>query len=186
MAFAIRPRKRQIGKMDDVLFQALIVPHRSLSPKGLCAVIGLILGCTALILLRVWLIHAWPVVGFGVVEMGLAVALLCCNARRSRASELLLLTEEAVTIIRTDPAGRRTESRLPVGWLNVMMEEEAGRPPRVLLACHAVREEVGSVLGETERRDLASALTAALWRMRNPVFDNPQLRDPTTPRDPSP
>ncbi len=172
--------------MDDVLFQALIVPHRSLSPKGLRRVIFLILACTALILLRVLLIHAWPVLGFGVVEIGLAIALLCCNARRSRASELVLLTAEALTVIRTDPAGRRTERRLPAGWLNVVVEEEAGRVPRLVLASHAAREEVGAVLGEAERRDLAAALRGALWRMRNPLFDNPQLREPMAPTAPSP
>lgn len=172
--------------MEDVLFQALIVPHRSLSPRGLWAVVGLIVGCTVLILLRVWLIHAWPVLGFGVVEIGLAVALLCWNARRTRASELVLLTTEVMTVVRTDAAGRRTERRLPVGWLNVVLVEEAGRVPRVLLASHSVREEVGDALGEAERREFASALRTALWRMRNPIFDNPQLRDPTTPRGPSP
>lgn len=163
--------------MGDVLFQALIVPHCSLSPKGLRRVIYLILACTALILLRVWLAHAWPVLGFGVIEIGMAIALLCWNARRARASELILLTEQTLSIIRTDPAGRRTEHNLPVGWLNVVMEEEAGRLPRVLLASHAAREEIGAVLGEAERRDLAFALRDALRRMRNPIFDNPQLRE---------
>lgn len=172
--------------MADVLFQALIVPHRSLSPKGVRWVVGLILACSALIMLRVWFAHAWPVLGFGFVEIGLAIALLCWNARHSRASELVLLTDQTLSIIRTDPAGRRTECQLPAGWLNVVVEEEAGRVPRVLLASRAVREEIGAVLGEAERRDLATALRDALWRMRNPIFDNPQLRVPTAPTDPSP
>lgn len=172
--------------MGDVLFQALIVPHRSLSPKGLRRVIYLILACTALVLLRVWLAHAWPVLGFGVIEIGMAIVLLCWNARRARASELILLTEQTLSIIRTNPAGRRIEHHLPVGWLNVVMEEEPGRLPRVVLASRAVREEVGAVLGETERRDLAVALRDALWRMRNPLFDNPQLRESTAPTDPLP
>ena len=32
-------------------------------------------------------------------------------------------------------------------------------------------------LGEAEKRDLAACLTRALHRARNPVFDNPQLRE---------
>jgi len=32
-------------------------------------------------------------------------------------------------------------------------------------------------LGETPKRDLAAALTRALYQWRNPVFDNPQLDD---------
>jgi hypothetical protein len=37
--------------------------------------------------------------------------------------------------------------------------------------------EIGQLLGEDDKRDLAAALDAALTRYRNPVFDNPQLRD---------
>ena len=37
--------------------------------------------------------------------------------------------------------------------------------------------EVGAELGEAEKRDLAEALNLALHRHRNPVFDNPQLRE---------
>lgn len=172
--------------MDTVLFQAMIVPHRSLSPRGVRAVIGLILGCTALILLRVWFIRAWPVMGFGVVEIGLAVTLLWWNARRSRASELVLLTEEALSVARTDAAGRQTKLRLPVGWLNVLLAETPGQVPRLLLTAHGIHEEIACALGEAEKRDLAVALRDAMWRMRNPLFDNPQLRETMPPEGPSP
>jgi hypothetical protein len=37
--------------------------------------------------------------------------------------------------------------------------------------------EVGAALGEAEKRQLATALLQALERQRNPLFDNPQLRD---------
>jgi DNA-directed RNA polymerase subunit L len=36
--------------------------------------------------------------------------------------------------------------------------------------------EVAAALGEAEKRDLANALTEALYRVKHPVFDNPQLR----------
>ncbi len=172
--------------MDAVLFQAVIVPHRSLTPRGMRAVVLLILGCTALILLRVWLIGAWPVMAFSGIEIGLALGLLRLNALRARASELVILTEDGLWVTRTDAAGRRAECQLPAAWLNVVLEERAGQVPRLLLAARDASEEIGAVLGEEEKRDLAAALRAALWRMRNPVFDNPQLREPTPPPDPSP
>jgi uncharacterized membrane protein len=37
--------------------------------------------------------------------------------------------------------------------------------------------EIARQLGEDPKRDLAAALTRALHSWRNPVFDNPQLRD---------
>lgn len=160
-----------------LLFEALIVPHRSLSPRGLRVLIGVIAALCGTLALRFWLIGAWPVVAFSVLEVGLAMWLLCLNAHRARASELVLLTEDALRIVRTDARGRREERTLNSAWLNVVVEEIPGRVPKLLLAARNVREEIGGVLGEAEKRDLAAALGAALYRSRHPVFDNPQLQD---------
>ncbi len=179
------PRARYSGLMDPqaeplasaTVFEAVIVPYRSLSPRGLrilIAVICLLCGLTAL---RFWFIGAWPVAAFGVVEIGIAIILLRLNASRARASELVLLSADSLRIVRTDRAGKRQERRLPVGWLNVVMEEPPGRVPRLLLVAHGIREEIAASLGEDEKRDLWAALHDALHQLRNPRFNNPQLQD---------
>ncbi len=157
------------------VFEAVIVPHRSLTPRGLAILIVVLAILCSLIGLRFWLVGAWPVACFGVVEVGLAASLLLLNARRARASELIILSENALRIVRTDPRGQRTESVLPVGWLNARLEEPPGRVPRLLLVAHGVQEEIATSLGEAEKRDLSVALGEALHRLRNPRFDNPQL-----------
>jgi uncharacterized membrane protein len=157
------------------VFEAVIVPHRSLSPRGLRILIAVISLLCALTALRFWFIGAWPVAGFSVAEIGIAVLLLRLNANRARASELVLLSEEALRIVRTDQAGRREERVLPVGWLNAVMEEPPGRVPRLLLVSRGVREEIAASLGEAEKRDLWAALQKALHQLRNPRFHNPQL-----------
>jgi uncharacterized membrane protein len=159
------------------LFEALIVPHRSLTRKGRWLVVAGFAVCCGLIALRFWLLGAWPVVGFSIVETGAVALLLFVNTRRARASELVMLGEENLRIIRTDPAGRRQERVLPAAWLRVTLEEEAGRVPRLILRSRAGQEEVAAALGEAEKRDLAHALHEALHRVQNPKFDNPQLRD---------
>lgn len=160
-----------------VLFEAVIVPHRSLSPRGLIILICAIAGLCSLTALRFWLIGAWPVIGFSVIEVGLALVMLWLNAHRAKASELVLLTEDGVRIVRTSPRGERQERLLRSAWLNVVVEEAPGRVPRLILAARNIREEIGNVLGEVEKRDLAAALGAALHRSRHPVFDNAQLRE---------
>jgi uncharacterized membrane protein len=158
------------------VFEAVIVPHRSLSPRGLLiltAIIGLLCGLTAL---RFWFIGAWPVAVFSVMEIGIAIFLLRLNASRARASELVLLSDDVLRIVRTDTRGRRQEVALAVGWLNAVMEEPHGRVPKLLLVARGVREEIAVTLGETEKRDLWAALDGALHRLRNPRFDNPQLQ----------
>jgi uncharacterized membrane protein len=162
---------------EATLFEAVIVPHRSLSPRGLRRLIGLICGLCALTAFRFWLIGAWPVIVFSVVEVGLAVLLLRANASSGRASEMILLTERTLRVVRTTAAGRREERELPPTWLNVALEETPGRAPRLVLVARGVREEIGATLGEAERRDLARALREALHLSRNPRFNNLQLHN---------
>jgi uncharacterized membrane protein len=156
-------------------FEAVIVPHRSLSRRGRRVVIGAIgaLCCVnAAVFVR---IGAWPVGGFCGLELLLAALLLHLNARGARASELVILSDQGLRIIRTDARGRRDERTLPASWLNVLLEDRPGRVPMLRLVARDHSEEIGRSLGEVEKRDLAAALDSALHRWRNPRFDNPQL-----------
>ena len=160
------------------VFQAVIVPHRSLSPAALrrllfviCTLCGVTSGAF------VWL-GAWPIGGFTGVELILAAVLFRLNARAVRGSELVMLSEAGLWVVRTDPQGVRRELTLSHAWLNMTLEERPGRVPALVLAARDVRVEIGRSLGEDEKRDLAQALGDALYQLRNPRYDNPQLRDP--------
>jgi uncharacterized membrane protein len=158
-----------------LIFEAEIVPHRSLSARGL-ALILCFLGTVSLsVTTMFWFLGAWPIAGFNGGEMLLAAFLLRAHARSRRAREVLLLTAQDLRILRFDENGASSERSLPAGWLNVILEERPGRVPALLLATHGHTEEVARVLGEPQKRDLAEALKHALHGMRNPVFDNPQL-----------
>ena len=133
-------------------------------------------GLSVLVGIRFWLLGAWPVLPFSVLEVGLVMLMLRLNARQARGSELLILTEGALRIIRTDPSGARREKTVPTAWLSVDLEERDGRVPRLALRGHGLDEEIAPVLGEEAKRDLATSLRDALERARHPVFDNPQLR----------
>jgi uncharacterized membrane protein len=162
---------------ETTLFEALIVPHRSLSRRGVRLVALGFLLCLAVVAVRFWLWGAWMVVLFSAVEVPLVIAFLYVNVRRARASELVLLTADAIRVVRTDPRGRRRERVLSTAWLRVNLEEQAGRTPRLWLRARSGQEEVGAALGEAEKRELAEALRRALHDAHNPTFDNPQLRD---------
>jgi uncharacterized membrane protein len=56
------------------------------------------------------------------------------------------------------------------------LEEKPGRVPGLFLSTRGRREEIARVLGEPQKRDLAEALRDALYRLRHPIFDNPQLK----------
>ena len=164
---------------DTVLFEALIVPHRSLSATGRRWLMLAMAGMGGLVALRFWFLGAWPVIGFCGLEGALAIVLIHLNGRRARASELVMLTGDSVRVIRTAPSGKRTVATLSSAWLTVALEESNGRVPRLLLGLRTKWMEIGAALGEAEKRDLAEALRVALYRSRNPVFDG---AEPITPR----
>ena len=158
-----------------VLFEALVVPHRSLTARGLVWVAVLMAALSLVVGLRFWALGAWPVLPFCAIEVGLVLLMLWLNHRSARATELILLSDAELRIIRTGPQGERREIVLPSGWLSVVLEEQAGRVPRLLLRRHGRAVEIARALGEAPKRDLAAALSNALYRARNPVFDNPVL-----------
>ena len=160
---------------EPCFFEAVIVPHRSLSARGLRILVGALLTLSAGTTAMFWWLGAWPIAGFNGVEVTTALLLLRHNARAVRANEVLLLSPSALRIVRTAQDGRRTERELPPAWLQVHLQDRPGRVPGLFLASHGVREEVGASLGEPEKLDLARALKDALHRWRNPRFDNPQL-----------
>ncbi len=162
-------------RADGPVWEAVIIPHRSLGPAGMRWVVGLLFGFSAMISAGFYWAGAWPVLGFNGAEIGLAVLLLRHNARRAGTTEMLLLASDGLRIVRTGPDRRRTERVLQPGWLRCVLEERHGGPA-LWLVDRGFRMEVGAELAEGEKRDLAAALEGALQRMQAPRFDNPQLR----------
>jgi uncharacterized membrane protein len=158
------------------VFEALIVPYRSLSRKGVVFVIIAVMGLSATVALRFLVLGAWPVVAFSLLEAPLLGVLLAINIRRARASELIMLNPRELVVIRTDSAGRRRRVSLPAAWLRVDLDARR-ESPRVVLSSHGRDCEVGAFLHEPDKRSLFEALSAAVYSVRNPRFDNPQLRD---------
>lgn len=162
---------------ESVLFEAAIMPHRSLSRRGRQILVGIFCAVSMLTGLRFWMIGAWPVAGFIAIELGLAAFLLWRHQRSARETEWLRLSPDEIRIARIDPNGRKSETRLATGWLRVRLEERPGRVPGLLLYAPGRQVEVAKVLGEVAKRDLAQALKNAVHEIHNPRFDNPQLRE---------
>jgi uncharacterized membrane protein len=158
------------------VFEASMSPHRSLTYKGARAIIVALSGFSSLLALRFWLLGAWPVVLFSFIDVPLVALMLALNFRGARATESLILTEQTLTITRCDARGRRQTSVIPTAWLQLNLVNSSGAS-RILFAHRGRRYEVGSFLHEPEKVALHDALKQALYTVKNPVFDNPQLRE---------
>jgi uncharacterized membrane protein len=165
-----------VASADRLMFEAEVKPHRSLSRRGLGLVIaGMCLGSLIVTSLMAWL-GAWPVIGFNGADLLLALVLIWLNVRAARARETIRLSETELSVRWWDASGRQSFMSLSPAWAHVVLEERAGTVPKLLLTTRGTSCEVARQLGETEKRDLAAALSRALQGWRNPGFDNPQLR----------
>ena len=159
------------------VFEAVIIPHRSLSPRGLRILIAVICLLCGLTVLRFWLhrrLAGGSVQRVGDRHRGLPAA---AQRERARASELVLLSEEAAHCAhRPDgpAAGTYAAGRLGSTWC---WKSRPGRVPKLV---------AGRARGAARRSPRRWARRrSATWRPRLathcirraiPRFDNPQLR----------
>jgi uncharacterized membrane protein len=149
------------------VFDAVLTPHRSLSPFGFfllmsaVALVGFSMGVGFLLL------GAWPVFGFCGVEIGLFYLLFRLNYRSARMFEHVRLTPALLTVERHDTRGRVSRWTFQPYWLRVSMDDPPQHDSRVILSSHGRTLAVGSFLGPEERLDFARALDAALARARS-------------------
>lgn len=157
-----------------VHFATSLSPHRSLSPEGFKWLIRGAVAANLVIGLPMYLLGAWPVMGF----MGLDVFLLWYMFKRSyldaRRSETLVLTDRELIIDRKSPDGEREEQRLDAYWLKIDLGE------RLVLSSRGQRVVIGRFLSPGEREDLADRLKAALAEMRAPTYAHDWDQRPST------
>ena len=161
---------------DAPVFEALIAPYRSLGRRGVSIVVAVFALISVLLSMRFWIWGAWPVVIFSLLEIPLVALLLVLNLRRARATELIMLDRSHLTVIRTDMGGQRRQVTLPAAWLQIEFQEGRGIP-RILARSHGRGCELGAFLHEQEKLALYGQLKGAIEQVRNPRFDNPQLRE---------
>jgi uncharacterized membrane protein len=163
---------------QPVLFEAICTPARSLGRRGMRVLTFALLGLSAATGGLFLALGAWPILGFTGAEALLVLGLMTLHRRWSaRAMEVLILTGERLTIRRTDGRGRREEIAIDPYWARLRLEERPGRVSLLVLRQRGSEVEIGRLLGDEQKRDLAGALEAALRLLQKPVFDNPQLRE---------
>ena len=155
---------------EPVLFDAVLLPHRSLGPVGFTVLMSLVACVSFGAGLTFYLIGAWPVVGFMGVDVLLVYIAFRVSFRRAKAYETVRLTETALTIVRVNPSGRRRSIKLQPYWLRVEFEDPDHQHGQLWLTSHGKAIVIGRFLHPEQRRSLARDLRAALERLRNPVY----------------
>ena len=155
-----------IGPQHDVLFERVLLPYRSLPPRGF-HLLMLLLGLISLAVgIGFVSIGAWPICGFFGLDVALLYLAFRLSYRSARQRETLRLAGDQFTVERVSIGGERRLWRFQPFWLRVVLEERPDRSNRLFLASHGRSLPVGEFLPPDTRRELAGTLRAALGRWR--------------------
>ena len=158
---------------EPLLFDAVLTPYRSLSPRGfailmgIAGVIGFGFGASFIAL------GAWPIFGFCGAEWLLFYIFFRLNYRAARLQERIRMTPEIVTIERRDPRGRVQSWSFQPYWLRVEMDDPPEHESQLCLTSHGKRLTIGRFLPPPERQELAQALRAALASAKRGPLPSP-------------
>ncbi len=158
---------------EPLLFDALLTPHRSLSPRGFAVLMAAICVVSFSAGLGFFLAGAWPVIGFLGLDVLLIYVAFRVNIRRGRMYESLRLTRAALTVQRVDHWGKATRWLFQPTWLQVMIDEPPRHESQLTLRSHGRSVTVGAFLTPAERLDVARALRRALAGLQGPVHSSP-------------
>ncbi len=147
---------------DRVVFDAVLAPHRSLSPRGFVVLMCGICAISFTAGLFFFLVGAWPVVGFLGLDVLLIYLAFRINYRRGRMYETLRLTPRRLAVRRVDSWGEARQWSFQPAWLQVLMDEPPGDDSRLILRSHGRSLAIGGFLTLEERVDLARTLRAAI------------------------
>jgi len=151
---------------NPVLLDAILHPYRSLSRRGFAilmtavALVGFTGGVAFVYL------GAWPIAGFGIVELGLFYVMFRLSYRSAKLFERVRLTRHELTIERHEANGKIRQWQFQTYWLRVAMDDPPASNSQLTLSSHGRQLVIGSFLTADERADFARVLKTALADLR--------------------
>lgn len=149
-------------------FDLELNPGRSMGRRRFALVIAGVAAIFALMGLRFLLLGAWPILPFMLVDVALLAWAMRASYYSARASEHLRLDETGMELVRVNPAGRTSRTRIDAGWARVELEPVRPDGNRLWIRQNGNRRhEIGRFLSPAERAEIAPVIEAGLsrWRM---------------------
>lgn len=159
---------------SQVLFSALLTPHRSLSRGGFLAIMGILSAVSFGAGIVFWMMGAWPVFGFFGLDVALVYWAFKINFRQAKATEEITVTPNELRVRRVSHRGHVSEWVLNPLWVRIdkKTHEEFGIE-RIYLVSRGRRLSVASFLGADEKASFLKALSAGLAAAKRGPTYNP-------------
>jgi uncharacterized membrane protein len=152
----------------EVWFDAVLHPHRSLSPFGFLILMIALAAVSFTTGIAFLMAGAWPVFGFFGLDVALVYLAFRANYRSGQVYETLRLTRGELAVRRVLPGGDAKTWTFQPYWLRVEMDDPPRTDSELRLSSHGQSLVIGSFLTPAERLEVARALGSALARTRRP------------------
>ncbi len=150
-----------------VLFNAVLRPNRSLSPRGFKILMAMIATAMFVCGTGFFIAGAWPVIGF----LGLDIALVYIAFRLSYRSgggyETVFLTADELTVTKVNHLGQKQHTLFQPYWLRISLDDSPEGENQLIISSHGQSVSIGQFLAPDERGELAQALECALNNVRS-------------------
>src|SRR5438046_724390 len=120
----------------ECVFERVLLPHRSLPPRGFHVLMLLLALVSLAIGIGFVAIGAWPVCGFFGLDVAALYLAFRLSYRSARQREILRLAGDDFTVERIGIYGERRQWRFQPFWLRVVLEEQTGQSTRLVIASH--------------------------------------------------
>ena len=159
---------------SQVLFSALLTPHRALSQTGFFILMGFLTLVSFVAGVAFWMMGAWPVFGFFGLDVLLVYWAFKINFRHARATEEITITPSELRVRRVSHRGHVSEWVLNPLWVQIdkKTHEEFGIE-RIYLVSKGRRLSVANFLGADEKSSFIKALSAGLAAAKRGPTYNP-------------
>lgn len=157
---------------EKIWFEQILFPQRSLGKTGFRILMSIIVMLSAGIGIMFYHLGAWPISGFFGLDVLLIYTAFKIQYRDGKASEIITLAGETLTISRIDHKGRREDFSFNSYWVNVSMSCPPNVPRNIgetyiEARSHGRGTFFGTYLTQEKRTELMHALKQALVDCKN-------------------
>nr|WP_281501662.1 DUF2244 domain-containing protein [Kordiimonas laminariae] len=154
----------------DTQLDLVLYPHRSLKPEHFSILLRILMVLCILGSIRFYIVGAWPVVIFLVLDLLALWFAFYLNYRRARVREVIKLTEASLIVERYAANGKMESWQFEPYWTKVNIRKIDRYRNELSLSLHQQTVVIGSFLLPGEKRKLKEKLETELyiWKNRSP------------------
>ena len=157
-------------KTPPLLLDLKLRPHRSLKRahfEKLCLFLVIICGLASI---RFWIVGAWPVILFLVIDVFAIWLAFTINYRRGQVFETVQLSDTDLIIAHSDAHSNISTWRFEPYWVKVALTPHGADNNILLISLHDKVVSIGAFLLPNDRRNIALEIESAIERWKTRRF----------------